>query len=92
MGWSHDRDQEATGRGNAKELKVPSAPSVRAAKPLLCLYIEDTVQKVESRDYTRLQKMVVQYLEHKNRGKHCSSRGRQHEKPASGAAAAKRSV
>ena len=61
-------------------------------KPLLCLYIEDTVQKVESRDYTRLQQMVVRYLEQKNRGKHFSSRGRQHEKPASGAAAARRSV
>ena len=61
-------------------------------KPLLSLYNQDTVQKGESRDYARLKKMAVRYLEQKDREKHFSSRERQLEnlkKPASGATAAK---
>ena len=34
-------------------------------KPLLSLYIQDTVQKGASRDNTRLQKRVVRYLDQK---------------------------
>ena len=57
-------------------------------KPLLSQYSQVTAQKGESRDYTRLKKMVVQYLEQNIREKRFSSRERQLEKPASGAAAA----
>ena len=39
-------------------------------KPLLSLYIQDTVQKGEFRDYTRLKKMVVRYLEQPTLEKH----------------------
>ena len=56
-------------------------------KPLLSLYIEDTVQKGKLRDCTRLKKMAVQYLEQEIREKHFSSRERQLAKPASGTAA-----
>ena len=48
------------------------------------LYIQDTVQQGESRDYTRLKDKVVRYLEKKTREKHFSSR-----ELGSGAAAAK---
>ena len=47
---------------------------------LLSLCIQDTVQKGESRDYTRLKKMVVRYLEHQTREKRFSSCRRQLEK------------
>ena len=58
-------------------------------KPLLCLYIQDTFQKGESRDYTDIKQIVVQYLEHNIREKRFFSDERQLEKPVSGAAAAK---
>ena len=57
-------------------------------KPLLSLYIKDTVEKGEARDYTRLAKMEVQYLEQTLREKHSSSNERRLENPASGGAAA----
>ena len=54
---------------------------------LLSLYVQDTVQKGESRDYTRLKKMFVRYLERKAREKHFSLE-RHFVKLASGATAA----
>ena len=58
-------------------------------KPLLSLYFQDTFQKGEPRDYTRLKTMVVWYFEQKIREKHVSLGERHPAKPASGAAAAK---
>ena len=54
----------------------------------LLSYIQDTVQEGESRDFTRLKKMVVRYQDQKMREKHFFSRERQLKNPASGAAAA----
>ena len=86
MGRNHHRDEEAARRGNSGCFKLSSA----SLKPLLSLYIQDTFQKGASRDNTRLKKKkLVQYLEQTFREKHFSSRERQLEKPASGAAAAK---
>ena len=51
--------------------------------------MQDIVQKSESRDYSRLKQVVVQYLEQTNSEKHFSVREGQHDKLASGTAAAK---
>ena len=69
MGRNNHRD-EAVARKRKSGVCVPSSDStVREA--LLSPYIQDTVQKGESGDYTRLETMVVHYLEQKSRGKHC---------------------
>ena len=89
MGRNHLRDEDAARRRKHGKLLLSSASTVRAAEPLLSLYIQDTVQKGESRDYIRLKQMAVRYLEQTFREKHFSSREGQLEKPASGPAAAK---
>ena len=64
-------------------LVLSSASTVRAVKAIAV----SVHHKGESRDCTRLKKMVVRNLEQEHRQKH--SRDRQLEKLASGAAAAK---
>ena len=58
-------------------------------KPLLSLYIQDTVQKVNHETTPDLKMMVVRYLEQTTREMHVSSREGQPQKPFSGGAAVK---
>ena len=58
-------------------------------KPLLSLYTQDTVQKGDSRDYTRLEEMLARYSEQKIPVQNISPHEGQLGKPESGVAAAK---
>ena len=56
MGRNHRRDEEAARRRNSRRINNNvSFNHAEQLKPLLSLYIQDTAQKGESRDYTRLK-------------------------------------
>ena len=83
----------AARRGNSGDFRLPSDSTVRTVEAIVSLYIQDTAQKRESRDHTRFKNVVGPDIwDRKNREKHFSSRERQLDKPASGAAAAKEQV
>ena len=65
MGWNHNRDEEPNRRGFFDNLYDRQVQQSEQLTPLLSLYIKDTVQKEESRYYTRLKNMMVRYLEQK---------------------------
>ena len=87
MERDHHRDAEVARRRNVGTFLYRQLQQQEQLKPLLSLYIQDTVQKGASRDYKRLEKMVVRYLEQPTLEKHVC-RERQLEKPAAGAGAA----
>ena len=65
--------QHAMGRNKQRDEENRQLQQSEQFKPLLSLYIQDTVRMNETRDSTRLKKMAVPYLEQKTREEQFSS-------------------